>query len=270
VLFALPIARIAGTPIVLASQRGDRRLFPRHYRHALRVTDRLCDGIVVNSAYLKRVLVSQFAVPDALIHVCHNGLNTAIFHATGRTRRPELPDRGIVIGTIAVLRPEKSIETLIDAFRDLDGTHTLVVVGDGPCAETLRARAEAAGIANRCVFAASTSDVASWYRSIDVFVLPSTNESFSNSLMEAMACGCTPVASSAGGNSELVRHGTNGLLFETGSVRDLRDKLAILVNDPVLRARLSVAATRTIQEEHTTQRAVAKFEQLYLDLLDRK
>jgi hypothetical protein len=47
--FGVPIARVARVPVVLSSQRADRRLIPRSYLKVLRVTDRLVSGIVVNS-----------------------------------------------------------------------------------------------------------------------------------------------------------------------------------------------------------------------------
>ena len=259
VLFAVPAARIAHVPVVLSSQRGDRRLFPHGYQRALNVTDRLADGIVVNSDYMRCVLVEHFKVRDDRIHTCRNGVNTTVFHPDGRARRPELGPRGAVIGIVAALRREKSIETLIDACARLQNADAqFLVVGEGPEREALTARAQQAGIAARSVFAPATLDVASWYRSIDVFVLPSTNESFSNSLMEAMACGCTVIGSNVGGNRELLRHGDNGLLFETGNAADLAEKLQLAVGNPDLRRRLSAAAVRTIHAQvHARGRGAA-------------
>src|SRR6185436_4537790 len=207
VLFGVPLARLARAPIVLSSQRGDRRLFSRGSQRALGATDRLAHGIVVNSNYIRRVLETEFRVPAARIHTCLNGLDTTIFHPGDRARRADV-GAGLAVGIVAALRPEKSIETLIEAFAGLSSRpHTLVIVGDGPCREGLQALARRLGVLERTTFTAAAVDVTSWYRRIDVFVLPSTNESFSNSLMEAMACGCTVLASNVGGNPELVAHG---------------------------------------------------------------
>src|SRR6185295_13707579 len=68
VLFGVPLARLARAPIVLSSQRGDRRLFSPGSQRALAVTDRLAHGIVVNSNYIRRVLETEFRVPAARIH----------------------------------------------------------------------------------------------------------------------------------------------------------------------------------------------------------
>ncbi len=83
VAFAVPVARAARVPVVLSSQRGDRRLFTRAAQRGLRLTDRLADGVVVNSDYVRKVLVAQFGVRDEAIYTCPNGLDINVFHPAG-------------------------------------------------------------------------------------------------------------------------------------------------------------------------------------------
>jgi glycosyltransferase involved in cell wall biosynthesis len=263
----VPLARLARVPIVLSSQRGDRRMFSRGEQRALTVTDRIADGVVVNSNYIRRVLESDFRLPSARIHACPNGLDTTIFHPAERGRHGD-GGTGLVVGIVAALRSEKSIETLIEAFAGLrQPSHTLVVVGDGPCKDALVGLAGRLGVLDRTTFTATTVDVASWYRRIDVFVLPSLNESFSNSLMEAMASGCTVLASNVGGNPELVKHGENGMLFEPGDVASLKGELEAVLADAALRNRLAAAAVATIEEGYTRKRSAQRFGELYEQLL---
>jgi glycosyltransferase involved in cell wall biosynthesis len=267
VLFAVPLARIARVPIVLSSQRGDRRLFSRGEQRALSVADRLVDGVVVNSNYIRRVLQADFDLPPGRIHTCPNGLDTTIFHPGDRGGHGA-GNSGLTIGIVAALRPEKSIETLIEAFSRLRGqVHQLVIVGGGPCKDSLVELARRLGVLQRTTFTATTVDVASWYRRLDVFVLPSLNESFSNSLMEAMASGCAVLASNVGGNPELVKDGENGMLFEPGDVAGLTRELEAVLADAELRNRLAAAAVRTIQEGYTRQRSAQRFGELYEQLL---
>jgi glycosyltransferase involved in cell wall biosynthesis len=274
VAFAVPIARAARVPVVLSSQRGDRRLFGRGIRRVLRVTDHLADAVVVNSDYVRRVLIAEFGVKDESIRVCRNGLDVGLFGPDGDVARlkpratGESRATGLVVGLVAALRPEKSIDTLIDAFARLDDErHRLVIVGDGPCKDALQTYARERRLGERCSFVPATSDVASWYRAIDVFVLPSLNESFSNSLMEAMACGCAVVASNVGGNPELVRDGDNGLLFEPGNAADLADRLHLVLGDQQYRERLATAAVRTIRESYTNDASTNRFAELYASLI---
>jgi glycosyltransferase involved in cell wall biosynthesis len=269
VLFGVPLGRIAGVPVVLSSQRGDRELFPTVYQRALRVTDRLAHGIVVNSDYIRRQLVARDGVPDAFMHTCRNGLNASIFSPTGPVRRPDIAEDGRVVGIVAYLRPEKSIGTLVEAFAGLrDSRHRLVIVGDGPCREPLEARVRMMGLSNRCTFVPGTADLAAWYRGIDVFVLPTLNESLSNSLMEAMACGCCVIATNVGGNPELVRDGENGLLFEPGNAAELQNRLEMVLAAPDLRRALAHAARRTIEEGYTKELAARRMGELYQQQLN--
>ena len=79
------------------------------------------------------------------------------------------------------------------------------------------------------------ANVAPWLRAMDIFVLPSLSEALSNSLMEAMGCGCCPVASDTGGNPELVQDGETGLLFPVGNAEALAARLARLLDEPEYR-----------------------------------
>ena len=100
-----------------------------------------------------------------------------------------------------------------------------------------------------------------------MFVLPSLNESFSNSLMEAMACGCAVVASNVGGNPELVREDENGLLFEPGNAADLAGRLELVIGNGERRERLAMGAIRTIRESYTNEASTARFGALYQSLI---
>ena len=82
---------------------------------------------------------------------------------------------------------------------------------------------------------------------MDIFVLPSLSEALSNSLMEAMGCGCCPVASDTGGNPELVTDGETGLLFPVGDAEALAERLALLLDQPEYRRRLAAQAERRMR-----------------------
>lgn len=238
-------------PCVLTSQRSHRDLRTSFWRRMLRWTDRRADGIVVNCESVRRHLISEERVPPGRIHLCYNGLDRNAFVATGESRPAgwpvQWPGGGevIVAGCVAALRAEKGFHLLLEAvarIKDAFPALRLLFVGDGPDSLRLRALAEALGVDSICHWQPAAGDVAPWLRGIDIFVLPSLSEALSNSLMEAMACGCAAVASSTGGNPELISDGENGLLFASGDAADLERKLRRLLEDPALSDRLGQAA----------------------------
>lgn len=260
-LFAVIPARLFGTPLVLSSQRAHRDLTPR-YRPILRLTDRFADGIVVNSQAVARDLAERDRVPPGRIHLCYNGLDTGLFHPPDGPRQ----GGGPVIGVVAVLRPEKNIETLIEAFAGLGGRAPearLLIVGSGPAEAGLRERAARLGLEGRCRFEPATRDVAGKLREMDIFVLPSLSEALSNALIEAMASGCCAVASRVGGNPEVVEDGVSGLLFEPGDAAGLSDKLARLCADAELRAQMAAAGRRRVEERFALAASIRRMEEIY-------
>jgi L-malate glycosyltransferase len=264
--FGVPVARAFGTPVVLSSQRFHRQLTPRAYLRLLRFTDRIANGIVVNSESVRREMVDQEHVSAARVHLCYNGIDTARFHPAGRARAPEVAGAPLVIGVVCLLRPEKSLDTLLQAFArlsQLQHSVRLLIVGSGPEQPALEALAQELGISERCRFRPAVADVAPWLRSIDIFVLPSLSEALSNSLMEAMACGCACIASSVGGNPELVQEGETGLLFRAGDAQELFQKLSLLAENAALRERFAAAAARAIQDRFSLEASASRMREIY-------
>jgi L-malate glycosyltransferase len=271
--FGVLVARAARVPVILSSQRADRRLIPRSYLTILRVTDRLVSGIIVNSQAVWSEMVGTEHVPPSLLHLCYNGIDTVRFHAEGRRRVPALADASLVIGVVCVLRPEKDVSTLVEAFARVlarDENLRLAIVGSGPELARLENLTRELYVFDRCMFQSAVSDVDNWLRSIDIFVLSSVSEAFSNSLMEAMACGCACIASRTGGNPELIRDKETGLLFEPGNSQDLAEKLNLLLDDTRLRSRLAQAGTRAVRDGFSLPASVKRMQEIYSGYLGKE
>lgn len=272
VTFMTPLARWFGTPVVLGSSRGERALFPPFYQRALRGTDRLVDGVVVNSPFCAQELTTVYGVPSGRIHLAPNGVDTSQFQLGPRHVPPDLAGASLVIGTVSVLRAEKSIETLIDAFALVADRHPdwrLLIAGGGDHEATLRQRAAALTAAGRCVFLPSCRNVAPYYRALDIFVLPSLSEAFSNALLEAMATGVSAIASNAGGNPYILRHGENGFLFPSGDSAVLAAQLEQLGTDQGLRNRLALAARQEVEQRYSLRAAADRLGEIYDGFLAR-
>src|SRR5580658_3990796 len=102
-LYGVPATRLAGSAVVVSSQRVDRALWPVMQRHGLRITDRLVDGIVVNCEFLRRHLHDEEKVPAGLIHLCYNGIDTCAFQAERGARPDALRAATLVVGVVCGL-----------------------------------------------------------------------------------------------------------------------------------------------------------------------
>jgi len=267
-VFAAPVARLLSSAVVVSSQRAHRELIPRPYFRMVRWTDRIVDAIVVNCDFVQRHLERDEGVPSQKIRLCPNTIDVDEFSPADNFSPGALASNSLVIGTVCALRPEKDLTTLLSAFarvRHLCSGLKLVVVGSGVMSEPLQSQAKALGIEAVCEFVPATAKVAVRLRTIDIFVLPSRSEALSNSLMEAMACGCCPVASNIGGNPELVRNGETGFLFKPGDVDGLSALLTWLILDAALRQRLAAAAQKFIRDNRSS---TARMEEIYTQLIE--
>jgi glycosyltransferase involved in cell wall biosynthesis len=267
-LFAVPVARWLTRAVVVSSQRSHRSLIPAKYRRLIRATDRTAAAIVANCEFVRQHLREDEAVPGERIRLCYNGVDLDKFAPR------ETPRDSLAIGVVCALRPEKDVATLIEAFPRLDACARmgrpglrLLIVGSGSMEGELRRQAAARGLDGACTFVPGTGKVAEWLRAIDIFVLPSRSEALSNSLLEAMACGCCPVASRVGGNVELIRHGENGMLFDAGDAGQLSSVLETLVHLRVLREQLAAKA-RATAEQFSIAASARRMEQIYTGLIE--
>jgi L-malate glycosyltransferase len=274
-VFGVPVARMYGSPVVVSSQLSYRQLAKPFMRQLLRATDRLVDTVVVNCLAMQEHMVNDEKVPIERTYLCYNGVDTSIFHPAKHSAEkapPALAGASLVIGTVCGLRAEKRVELLVDAFAkaySLRPGMKLAVVGSGVMLPKLEKQAARLGIREACVFQPATSDIPPWLQAMDIFVLPSDSEAFSNALLEAMACGCCPVGSRVGGMPELIEHGERGLLFQSGDSTDLAAKLTEVIKDDELRSGFAGAAARFARETLSVEANVSRMSALYASSIER-
>ena len=269
-IFGVPVAAAFRVPAIIASQLSYRAMCGPFTRQALRIADGLAQKVVVNSKAVERSLIAGEGLSRGDVYLCHNGVDTREFHPGPASRPSALDGASLVIGSVCVLRPEKQLHLLLEAFarvRRLRPGMMLLIVGSGPELERLERLRDQLDLAAECHFTPATPDVAQWMRSMDIFVLASSIESFPNALLEAMACGCAVIGSRVGGVPELVADGMNGSLFEPGNVDELASRLAELVNDPERRMAFGANAAQTAHENFSIEIAVRRMEALYTSLL---
>ena len=271
-LFVTLWGRAKRITTVLTSQRAHRSLSqPGHWR-LLRIADRRTHGIVVNCEFLRQHLMADEKVPPERIHVCYNGVDLDEFQpapadSAGSARPGPISASGPVIGAVCAIRPEKDLGTLLRAFDSLAGSNPtlrLVIVGHGPSSEQVQVLAAQLQNSARVHIERGVGRVTDWLHALDIFVLPSLSEGFSNSLLEAMACGCAVVASSVGGNPEIVGvDQTRGLLFPARDASALEQALRTLLDDHKLRSSLAAAGTAFVRNTFSLDASARRMQDIY-------
>jgi sugar transferase (PEP-CTERM/EpsH1 system associated) len=267
-------ARLAGVPAVVHSEHG-RTLpdKPRRMWLQRRLTP-LADAVFAVSAQLRDDLVRHVRLPAARIEVLHNGVDLAGFAAGDAGRRARARDRlGVspdqpVVGSVGRLAAVKNYALLLRAFAALAAPRgVLALVGEGPERAALERLGAELGLGDRLRLLGHRDDVRELLPGLDVFVLPSLSEGMSNTLLEAMACGVAVVASAVGGNAEIVRDGSDGLLFDSGDLEGLIGRLRLLTDAPPRRAELARAARARVEQEFGFDAMIRRYEDLYRRLL---
>jgi glycosyltransferase involved in cell wall biosynthesis len=272
-VFVAPVARALGVPAVLSSLLGDRNLLDSRTRRQIRWTDRMVDRIVVNCEAMRRHMIEDERVAGERIELCYNGVDTRRFYPAKMPKPAPLASASVVMGTVCVLRPEKALELLQEAFarvRPVKHGMKLVIVGSGPELAKLEANSRRLGLAEDCVFIPATAAVADYLRAFDIFVSSSRSEAFSNTILEAMACGCAVVGSRVGGTPELIGDDERGLLFCSGDAEDLGAKLTALVENEPLRWELGARAAEFAREKLSIEVAARRMAEIYERALRRK
>jgi glycosyltransferase involved in cell wall biosynthesis len=173
---------------------------------------------------------------------------------------------GPVIGSLGRLTDQKGYDRLVCALPALPEA-TLVLVGDGPERSALETLAADLGVAERLVITGWTERARAQLPTFDVFALSSLWEGMPLGILEAMHAGLPVLATDVGSVAEAVRDGETGYLVPPGDDAALQERLARLLGDAGLRARLGARA-RTIAGERFTAEAMAhRYEAVYRDVL---
>jgi UDP-glucose:(heptosyl)LPS alpha-1,3-glucosyltransferase len=165
--------------------------------------------VIANSHRGKEEIIRHYRFPEDRIQVIHNGTDCERFKlALGKKNSAE---------TVLVFAgsgfERKGLQFVVRALAHLPATVRLEVAGKGEPAPYQRL-AEKLGVASRVRFLGSVERVEEFYAGGDIVVHPAIYEPFSNTCLEAMACGLPVVTSRINGASEIIQPGENGAVVE--------------------------------------------------------
>lgn len=274
------LARMAGVPVVIGTRRnldqGERRVgWRRPAIHFLeRMAGRSMDCMAVNSDRVSDKVVATRIIPLRKVRVEYNGIDLASFSdldlRRDHTRRAlGVGENELLIGNVSGLRPVKGLLPFVEAARIAlaeDRTLRFLLIGDGEHRPAIEERIRSYGLTDRVHLAGAQVEVLPYLAAMDVGVLSSLAEGFSNSLLEYMAAGLPAVATDVGGNREALADA--GILVPPDDPPALAEAFLSL-RSPELRQCLGQAARRRI-ERFSLERAEQRMEEIYDECLRAK
>jgi L-malate glycosyltransferase len=173
---------------------------------------------------------------------------------------------------ISNFRPVKRIGDLIEAFIKVRkrARCRMLLIGDGPERARAEQDAQRAGVLSDVVFLGNQVAVNELLGIADIYFLPSENESFGLSALEAMASEAPVVATNIGGIPEVVTDGETGFLCDLGDTDTMAERILRLVEDEELRKRMGTAARRRALTEFPQEKIVPQYEAIYARVAGRR
>jgi glycosyltransferase involved in cell wall biosynthesis len=263
-------AAMAGRDVAHVAHIHDLRhwLESKRFRHALtramtRVCRRMsCARYVAVSEFVRDAIHRRLGFNGTLVSVVHNGIDPAKYggHMPEPDDPPSSTDAPCTVGAASRLASGKGIEVLLRAWQLAAARHggaRLRIAGTGELRPDLLKLAARLGLDDQVEFVGFVADMPGFYRSLDVFVLPSVAaEGMPMTVLEAMASQRPVVATRVGGTVEQVVDGECGLLVPPDDPTALAQAIIALLDDRLLRQTMGRRGRERVAGHFSTQAMV--------------
>ena len=241
------------------------------------------DLMLASTADERELLAELYGADRDRIEIVPPGVDHELFNAGSPEQRRADRDALGLLDRPALLfagriQPLKGADLAVRTLAALDDPRAVLLVVGGPSGpdgdaelERLRELVYQLGLAQQVRFVPPQPHerLASFYRAVDVCLVPSRSESFGLVALEAAACGTPVVAASVGGLRSLVDDGVSGFLVEGREPADFAGPVAKLLGDPDQAAAMGATAEAR-SRGYAWSITAARLRRLYADLLARE
>jgi sugar transferase (PEP-CTERM/EpsH1 system associated) len=218
-------------------------------------------------------LAAECSLGENLIEIIANGVDADKF--CPRTDKDELrrlfdlPADRIILGNVARLDPVKNHKVVLRALArvaDRDLRPYFLLVGEGHHRTALEPLVQQLGLAADVRFFGYSDRIPELLNCLDVYVQSSFYEGFSNTVLEAMACGLPVLATDVGGTKDVLSEGMAGVFFQPQDDEELTTLIVRLSKDDRLRRTLGELGRRRVLDNFTVQTMARNYENVYWQL----
>jgi glycosyltransferase involved in cell wall biosynthesis len=250
---------------------------------ALRSSQWLCRADAILTCNPNEAWLLRASLPDRRIVVQPHGVRLDLFLRNCRDQAhiafPQLGDREILL-CVGRIDSVKNQAWLVEQAPEIFRRHPkalLVLAGpstDESYSNSLRSKIRFLGLEEKIVLTGGLPPgdprLIGLFQTATVVLLPSLSETFGLVLLEAWAARTSVISSRTSGANALVKHGTNGWLFDLGNPGSFHEALDLTLADPALRSRLAAAGSEMVRAQYDTAVVVARLRRLYDELIERK
>ena len=264
--FYLPvITTLHGTDITLVG--ADRSYLPIT-RYGLQQSD----GVTAISQFLKKATIETFDFDE--IEVIPNFICADDYkrQEDSALKRELAPNGEKLLIHVSNFRPVKRPVDCVEIFARVRAkglNAKLLLVGDGPESAAVRHRAKQLDVLEYCVFVGKQPKIVDYVAISDVLLLPSEQESFGLSALEAQACEVPVVASRVGGIPEVINDGESGFLSEVGNVEKMSEDVIKLLENENLRREFGKRGRELAIARYSTSMIIPQYISFYEKTIEK-
>lgn len=257
------ITTLHGTDITLV---GSDRSFHR----VIKFTIEKSDGVTAVSHYLMEKTCREFDICSE-IRVIHNFIDPAKPEKNLNlcSRESYAPQGEKILMHASNFRPVKRVGDVIRTFAHVRAEipAKLILIGDGPERPRIQQMVEEMKLASDILFLSEQDHLEPLFLCADLFLLPSEQESFGLTALEAMNCSVPVIAADTGGLPEVITHGETGYLFPVGQTKEMAAQAIELLNDPQKHRLFKQQAKKRAARAFNAADIIPRYEAYYEEIL---
>jgi len=228
------------------------------------------DAITAVSQNLKDDTLKSFSI-EKEIHVIPNFVDVKRFHQTDKDHFKQMlaPDGERILVHVSNFRAVKRVTDVVKIFEKVkqEIPSKLLMIGDGPDRQKAEEQARCLGIYNDVRFLGKQEQISEILSIADLFLLPSENESFGLSALEAMACSVPLISTNAGGLPEINIEGKTGFMSNVGDIDSMSANAIYILSDEERLKQFKKAAI-THARKFEKQHIIPQYEKLYSEVIE--